>query len=221
MALTLGLGFLIAARDPRLRALNDRISGTRLIRFTIPRPELYRVQDLRTVDREGTLQSESAASFARETTAVESGEYEQVDSDSVETEPAIEATDIAAPQAETAGDTLQTEQTGANAVDKGSLYVRPAEETAHERKMRAALGPTVEDLATALRRTAAMVAEGQLTQKVLDRKREDFVEKMKSANLGETPTEAVKTIVELGKEGLLTRFELEEVTNILRKRLGR
>jgi len=102
-----------------------------------------------------------------------------------------------------------------------SLYVRPAGETAQERKMRAARGPTIEELATALRRTAALVEEGQLMPKVMDRKREDFVDQIKTTDLGDSSVEAVKIIVALGKEGLLTREELEQVYDILRNRLGK
>lgn len=188
--LTLGLGFLLASRDPRLRGLNDRLAGTRLIQFKSPRPELYRIQDLCTVDKEGTLQSEAAG--VMEIPGAESAA--SVDAD--------------------------TEETAAEKTAGSSLYTRPTGETAYERRIRAARGPTIEELGTALHRTAEMVAEGQLMQKVLDRKREDFVQKIKTADLGDPPTNAVSIIVELGKEGHLTRGELEEVRDILRRRLS-
>lgn len=199
--LTLGLGFLIASRDPRLRGLNDRLAGTRLIQFTSPHPELYRVQDLCTVDKEGTLQSKSVQ-------VAEVLVAEPADSAEIQAQP--EAPPAAAPQ----------EPVSRTEPEKSSLYTRPTGETAHERKIRAAMGPTIEELAAALRRTAEMVTEGQLTQKALDRKREDFIDKVRTADLGDAPTDAISIIVELGKEGILTRSELEEVRDILRKRLS-
>ena len=102
----------------------------------------------------------------------------------------------------------------------GSLYARPAAETAFERKQRAARGPTVLDLAEALRRTAELVAQGQLVQKVLDKKRLDFVAQMERIDLSEAPTESIRIVVELGREGLLTRDELETVRDILQNRLA-
>jgi len=221
-ALTLGVGFLMASRDPRLRGLNDRLAGTRLIQFTSPRPELYRIQDLCTIDEEGTLQSESAVALEVFEAALEGAPESQAVTE-LDTAPGVESPAIdegPAPEAE-AQAAAQQQPTPEKEAVIGSLYTRPTGETAYERRLRAAKGPTIEELATALRRTAEMVADGQLMQKVLDRKREDFVQQVKTAELGEPPAESVGIIVELGKDGILTRSELEEVRDTLRKRLSR
>ncbi|MFC1530563.1 hypothetical protein ACFL6R_07650, partial [Gemmatimonadota bacterium] len=101
----------------------------------------------------------------------------------------------------------------------GSLYARPAAETAYERRLRAAQGPTVLDLAEALRRTAELVQQGQLMEKVLDRKRQDFLDQLGRIDLSASPAEAVRIIIELGREGVLTRDELIAARDILQKRL--
>jgi len=196
--LTLGIGFLIALRDENRKGLNDRLARTRLVQFTSPHPELYRVQDLCTVDNAGTLQSRKAGEF-QITEAFDSATVEPIE----EIPPPIE--EVLLP---------------ADSPEGRSLYVRQSDVTAYERKMRAAMGPTVQELSSALRRTAEMVDEGKLTQKVLDRKREDFVLKIRTADLGEPPDDSVREIVELGKSGLLTRKELAEVLEILRERLN-
>ncbi len=183
-ALTLGIGFLIALRDETRKGLSDRLARTRLVQFTSHHPELYRVQDLCTVGRNGTLQS------------IKAGEFQKTDALSSTTDETIEEIELSA-------DSL---------VDSG--------ETAYERKLRAAKGPTVQELSSALRRTAEMVEEGELTQKVLDRKREDFVQKIRTADLSVPPDDSVREIVELGKSGLLTRKELAEVLEILRERMS-
>jgi len=60
--LSLGMGFLyLVSRDPEGHALNDRLSGTRLVQFTSPRPELYKIQDLHADTTEGTWISYEAA----------------------------------------------------------------------------------------------------------------------------------------------------------------
>ena len=76
------------------------------------------------------------------------------------------------------------------------------------------------ELAEALRRTAELVRQGQLMQKVLDRKRQDFVGQMVRIDLNEAPAESIRIVVELGREGLLTRDQLETVRDILQKRLA-
>lgn len=90
-----------------------------------------------------------------------------------------------------------------------------------ELRKRVALGPSLEELAATLRRTAVLVSEGQLMPKVLDRKREDFIEQIGRVDLGEKPEKVIETIVALGKEGLLTRENLEKALDVLRNRLAR
>ncbi len=102
----------------------------------------------------------------------------------------------------------------------GSLYARPATETAYERRQRAAKGPTVLDMAEALRRTAELVRQGQLMEKVLDRKRQEFLAQMERIDLSASPAEAVRIVIELGREGVLSRDELIAVRDILQKRLA-
>jgi len=251
---SLGVGFLIAARDPHLRGLNDLLAGTRIIQLTPPRPELYRIHDLRTVDMEGTLVSDDArvveevrvqkvgeglersveevipaeeiVEIAGQEVTISEEEVAEIAGQEAaisEVEPAIEmAAEIAGQEAAVSEVEPAIEKTAEIAQPPvSSLYVRPAGETAQERKMRAARGPTIEELATALRRTAVLVEEGQLMPKVMDRKREDFVDQIKTTDLGDSSVEAVKIIVALGKEGLLTREELEQVYDILRNRLGK
>ena len=55
---------------------------------------------------------------------------------------------------------------------------------------------------------------------MLDRKREDFVQKIRTIDLGVPPDDSVREIIELGKSGLLTPKELAEVLKILRERLS-
>ena len=148
--LTLGIGFLIALRDETRRGLNDRLARTRLVQFTSPHPELYRVQDLCIVDKDGTLQSRKA------------GESQSIEAfDSATIEP-IEAFDSATIEPVEAFDSATIEPVEeipppADFLKDRSLYARQTDETAYERKMRAALGPTTQEFSSALRRTAEMV----------------------------------------------------------------
>ncbi len=201
--LTLGIGFLIALRDETRRGLNDRLAKTRLVRFTSPHPELYRVQDLCVVDKDGTLQSRKAGKF-QSIEVFDSATVEPID------EPIVEPID----------EPIEEIPSPADSLEGRSLYARQTDETVYERKIRAAMGPTIQEFSSALRRTAEMVEEGQLTQKVLDRKREDFVQKIRTVDLGVPPDDSIKEIIELGKSGLLTPKELAEVLKILRERLS-
>jgi hypothetical protein len=103
----------------------------------------------------------------------------------------------------------------------GTLYARPRGETAWERKQRAARGPGVSELAEALRNTARLVNEGAIMPKVLERKRSDFVERMRTVDLGPDPREAVQTIIRLGHDRILSREELQAVHEILKRRLAK
>jgi len=202
--LFLGMGFLFTvSRDPKGRALNDRLAGTRLIQFTTPRPEFYRVQDLHADTIEGTWISYEAE-----------GAEDPVDDVQVELTTSGVDEDGAGPTPTPHSIPPVPPPT------TGSLYARPSAETAFERKQRAARGPTVMELAEALRRTAELVRQGQLMQKVLDRKRQDFVVQMERIDLNEAPAESIRIVVELGREGLLTRDQLETVRDILQKRLA-
>jgi uncharacterized RDD family membrane protein YckC len=245
-----GIGFLMALQDPKLRALNDRLSRTKVIQLTPPRPALYKVQDLRTIDDEGTLLTDEAQVvkfMARGSPAVT---VEETSETTVQT-VAVDAVDDAG-QVETVEE-VGTDQAEAAAGRPGvervvepattepekvpepkpsppprpaaapigdTLYARREGETARDRRLRAALGPTVEELAIALRRTAELVLEGTVAQKVLDRKRADFVESMKTVDLGESPNEAVKIVIELSREQLLLPGELQQIRDILRERLN-
>lgn len=227
---TVGLGFLLALQDVKNRGLNDRIAGTRLIQFTSPQPDLYRIQDLSFDEDEGLLVSYEAR--VAEDTGAEPGDTEPIPDESSPDEPLPDEPDspddggvhadlkVADPTGSAGDATSAPESAGTDTAETGrSLYARPKAETAHERMIRAARGPTVRDLAEALRRTAELVEQGQLMPKVLDRKRGDFVEQMRTVDLGEDPAESVQIIVELGQEGLLTRDELQQVRDILRQRL--
>lgn len=196
VALSAGIGFFLALRDPRFRALNDRLAATRVVLFTPPRPELYRVQDLRTVNESGMLQSDQVRAESSGETASEPQESD---------EPAVEG--------------ARTPPKPAVIPTGTTLYARPEGETAYERRRRAALGPGVEELAVALRKTAQLVEEGVLMPKVLDRKRADFLEAMEKIDLGEHPKEAVRIVVELGRQKLLSRAELERLHDTLKRRL--
>ncbi len=203
--LSLGMGFLfLSTRDEKNRALNDRLSETRLIHFSSPRPELYKVQDLHadttdgiwlsyeveggtgTISVPGRRSTVPAAAVAPVTAdASVSGEGDHIEAMAA---PEVEDT-AAAPASPGVGDI--TAAPAAAVVDDttavpaapdvppvpppktGSLYARPATETAYERRQRAAKGPTVLDMAEALRRTAELVRQGQLMEKVLDRKRQE------------------------------------------------
>jgi hypothetical protein len=79
----------------------------------------------------------------------------------------------------------------------------------------------VPELAGALRNTARLVAEGTLMPKVLERKRHDFVERMQTVELEPDPREAVRTVIELGQDGILSPGELQAVHQILKRRLGK
>jgi uncharacterized RDD family membrane protein YckC len=249
-----GIGFLIALQDPKMRALNDRLSRTRLIQLTPPRPVLYKVQDLRVIDDEGTLMTDEAKVvkfMARGSPAVTVAETPQATAepapvDAVDEAGLVQAADdavvdavgtvaeepgtepdtgppVTEPVKEPApapGPATPPPKRPAAAPIGETLYARREGETAQDRKLRAALGPTVEELAIALRRTADLVLEGSLAPKVLDRKRDDFVEKMRTIDLGESPDEAIKIIIELSREELLTPAELQQIRDILRGRLS-
>ena len=228
--LTLGIGFLIALKDETQRGLNDRLAGTRLIQFTSPHPELYRVQDLCVVDEDGTLESWMAAEL-QAPEAFDSATVEPIVEPNGEpiSESVVEpvAEPIVEPVAEPAVEPIEEIPSPIEEIpppsdsqEDRSLYAWKTEESAHDRKIRAARGPTVQEFSLALRRTAEMVEEGQLAQKVLDRKREDFVQKIRTVDLGVPPDDSVREIVELGKSGLLTPKELAEVLEILRERMS-
>ena len=231
---SLGIGFLIAARDDGARALHDRLAGTRLVQFTRPRPELYQVTDLRRADEAGTLHTDLLP--AREEHPDEGGrsagappgpEVRDVDEnptragpEEAPSTPAGPSESAPSPSAAREMPSIGGEGTGARGPSR-TLYRRPEGETAYERKQRAAKGPTLPVLAEALRNTAALVDAGQLMPKVLERKRAEFVEDVRTADLGTDPRAAVQTVVELGREGLLTREELTRLRDILRERFKR
>jgi len=241
--LSAGLGFVyLSTRDEKGRALNDRISGTRLIQFSPPRPELYRVQDLHADTKEGVWLSYEAVEDAG--TAADSEPGSPVSRTAQETastvDPEIADNSIAGTENLTASMKAPAGERGVTAPEAegfvtnpaglevssvpppktGSLYARPSAETAYERKQRAAMGPTVLDLAEALRRTAELVQQGQLMEKVLERKRQEFVARMEHLDMTESPAESIKVVIELGRDGLLNRDELQTVRDILQKRLA-
>ncbi|MFC1499447.1 RDD family protein [Candidatus Zixiibacteriota bacterium] len=221
--LSLGMGFLyLASRDPKGHALNDRLSGTRLIQFSSPHPELYQVQDLHADTSEGiwiSYEAEGVEDLAERPpeSAMDPGSSTTDDTgggESVQSEYSGQDSGVI--------DSTQSPHTVKSIPPPatGSFYARPSAETAFERKQRAARGPTVQELAEALRRTAVLVEQGQLMQKVLDKKRHDFVAQMERIDLSEAPTETIRIVVEMGREGLLSRDELETVRDILQNRLA-
>ncbi|MFC1629027.1 RDD family protein [Gemmatimonadota bacterium] len=221
--LSLGVGFLyLASRDPEGRALNDRLSGTRLVQFTSPRPELYKVEDLHADTTEGTWISYEVEGVEYQNDPAPEPSVESGTSEADETDGRKGVSSVITDQGEEALEPTQPPRSlpSIPPPTTGSLYARPSTETAFERKQRAARGPTVMELAEALRRTAALVAQGQLMLKVLEKKRLDFVAQMEHIDLSETPTESIRIVVELGREGLLTRDELTTVRDILQKRLA-
>ncbi|MFO7767472.1 MAG: RDD family protein [bacterium] len=224
----LGIGTLVAARDPKARTLQDRVAGTRLVQFTRPRPELYQVADLRTADEEGILYTDqlpqedtSGADTAPPDTAPPPGQEAagEYTGETIPGQPAPEETGV--PSRPSAARPMPHIGEPADRVSDPSktIYRRPEGETAYERKQRAARGPTVEVLAEALRNTAFLVDSGQLMPKVLERKRTEFVERMRTADLGPDPKEAVRMVVTLGRNGLLGREDLERLRDILRERM--
>ncbi len=189
---TFGLGFLSAGRDPYGRTLADRLAGLRTVQFTPPRPEVYRVQDLTADPATGRLHS---------------------------TELGMPPEPAAPLPAESPGEEGPDPSRSDPLPVGGTLYARPKGETAWERKQRAARGPGVPELAEALRNTARLVNEGTIMPKVLERKRSDFVERMRTVDLGADPREAVQTIIRLGHDRILSREELQAVHEILKRRL--
>jgi uncharacterized RDD family membrane protein YckC len=222
-AATLGLGFLSAGRDPAARTLADRLAGVRTVQFTPPRPEVYQVQDLTADPATGRLYS-TELGLPPEPTAIPAAEPgdsaappgERGPSEALEEPAAVrfEAPPPAAPAERPPGATRPVPPPVG-----GTLYARPREETAWERKQRAARGPGVPELAEALRNTARLVNEGAIMPKVLERKRSDFVERMRTVDLGPNPREAVQTIIRLGHDLILSREELQAVHEILKRRL--
>lgn len=239
-AATAGLGFLSATRDPGGRTLADRLAGVRTIQFTPPRNDLYQVQDLRTDPVTGHLVSETlglsgtavadpavgpapgAAVVPARTAAgpsmLEETEPAEPPSETPVPGPRSPARSPAAgapPSADADRRPPATPRTG------GTLYARPEGETAYERRMRAAQGPGLAELAAALRNTAALVEAGTIMPKVLERKRREFVAQTEKAHLGSDPQEAVRLLIALGRDHILSREELQQVHAILKRRLSR
>jgi len=224
MIATAGVGFVLAVRDPLGRGPNDRAADTRLIQFTSSRTELYLIQDLQLTGERDTLVSyavnrvsgpdddtgESDAPDAAAGAATDTGAAAVED-------PAGSADDTAGM---TGGKAPAFAPSKPLSRPTTSVYAREKAETAFERRQKAARGPTVEEISEALRRTAALVAEGQLMPKVLARKRLDFIEQLARVQLGDDPKTAVQTIIALGREGILEREQLEQARDILKARLS-
>jgi|GEM_PF-2535520 len=222
MIATAGIGFVLAVRDLQGRGPNDRAAGTRLIQFTSSRPELYRVQDLQPSDETDTFVSWAL----QEALPVASAAGAGTDSGSGPDAAAAAAAGHAETTAAAADTTVPA--TGTPPLvpsppprrSTANLYGRTAEETAFERRQKAALGPTVAESAAALQRTARLVDEGQLMPKVLERKRAEFIEALTTLQLGDDPNDAVRAVIDLGRAGVLEREQLERARDILKERLG-
>jgi uncharacterized RDD family membrane protein YckC len=242
-----GLGFLTAFRDPKGRTLADRLAGVRTIQFTPPRNDLYQAQDLRTDPATGRLISELLGSDmipAAKPAGTETPEPSSAPASAAEPSPPRTPASEASPpsgSADTAAEAAGPEAPGGAAPAAsgarptpvpprlppaapragGTLYTRPEGETAYERRIRAAQGPGLAELAAALRNTVSLVEAGSVMPKVLERKRREFIEQMEKVHLGPDPQQTIRLLVALGRDHILSREELQQVHAILKRRLAR
>jgi len=224
-----GLGFLTAFRDPQGRTLADRLAGVRTIQFTPSRNDLYRAQDLRTDLATGRLISEllgsdmiPAAEPSPPRTPASEASPSSASADTSAETAGPEAPGGAAPAASGARPTpVPPRLPPASPRAGGTLYTRPEGETAYERRIRAAQGPGLAELAAALRNTVSLVEVGTIMPKVLERKRREFIEQMEKVHLGPDPQQAVRLLIALGRDHILSRDELQQVHAILKRRLTR